>query len=455
MLLNCLTMKKFLCPLALSLFWVSAGCVATEQDNTLAQSQPNAPVEAQKLTVTLEKDATTYAPGQPITWNIRVSGGGDTVQKVNYTVKKDGQTVLSEGVLPLPNGAAQLQTKLDGPGAVLANFSLDNAGNKKVEAVAGALVAPFKIEPSRPEPADFMSFWKSNIEKLEKVPINPVLTAQPISNPDVDYYKVTLDSVGDTHVQGQLARPKKGDKFPALVRFQYAGVYGLDRGNVVSQARNGWLTLNISAHDLPIDESGEFYAAQSKGPLKDYFKIGAQSRETSYFLGMALRCYRAIDYLKTRPDWDGKTLVVEGTSQGGLQSLMMGALNPAVTAVIVNVPAGNDTTGPLAGRAAPWPYWAKMEGDQAQILETSRYFDGVNFARHVKVPTLMAVGLLDTVATPVSALSAFNSIQSPAKKLLIMPKADHQGRGGTQSAYYQNSSLWLKALVNGETPPTS
>lgn len=430
-------MKFFLCPFLLVSLAVAAN--------------------AQQLTVTPEKATPTYEIGEPIKWNIKVSGeGASAIGSVNYIVKKDGQTVLSQGILPLQNGEAQLQTQLDVPGSIIGDFSFNDAGKKPVNFAAGALVAPLQIEPSRPEPADFMQFWQSKIAELEQVPINPVLTAQPSGKPGVGYWKITLDNVGGTHVQGQLARPKTGERFPALLRLQYAGVYGLDKGNITSHASKGWLTLNISAHDLPLDESKEFYAAQNNGPLKNYPNIGAESRETSYFLNMALRCYRAIDYLKTRPDWDGKTLVVEGTSQGGLQSLMMGGLNPAVTAVIVNVPAGNDTTGPLANRAAPWPYWANMDGDKTQILETSSYFDGVNFARHIKVPTLIAVGLIDTTARPASVLAAFNQIQSPAKLLVLMPLSDHQGQGGKyQAAYWQNSAIWLKALAQGEAPPTS
>ena len=429
-------MKKFLCPLLLLLSTVAAN--------------------AQQLTVTPEKEAPIYSIGEPITWSIRVKGdGAQAIQNVNYVVKKDGQTIVSQGMLPLQNGAAQLEVHLDDAGAVLADFSFEDAQQKTVKVAAGALVEPFKIEPSRPEPADFQNFWHSKIEALEEVPINAALASEPSGVPTIDYWKVTLDNIGGTKVQGQLARPTDGEKFPALLRLQYAGVYGLGKGNVISYARKGWLTLNINAHDLPIDQTNEFYATQAKGPLKNYMSIGAESRETSYFLRMVLSCYRAIDYLQTRPDWDGKTLVVEGTSQGGMQSLMMGGLNPAVTAVIVNVPAGGDTTGPLIGRAAPWPYWANMAEANARILETSRYYDALNFARHIKVPTLVAVGLLDTVATPTSILATFNQIESPTKMLVIMPLSDHQGRGGAQAAYGKNSAIWLQALAQGEAPPTS
>ena len=68
---------------------------------------------------------------------------------------------------------------------------------------------------------------------------------------------------------------------------------------------------------------------------------------------MYLRDSRAIDYLATRTDWDGKTLVILGTSQGGQQGLVTAGLNPdRITALLVNEPSGGDTNGELHGRRA-------------------------------------------------------------------------------------------------------
>lgn len=57
----------------------------------------------------------------------------------------------------------------------------------------------------------------------------------------------------------------------------------MQKGWVGDRAAEGWLALNINAHDLPIDESPQFYTAQNAGPLKDYPAIGNDDRETSYF----------------------------------------------------------------------------------------------------------------------------------------------------------------------------
>lgn len=92
-----------------------------------------------------------------------------------------------------------------------------------------------------------------------------------------------MDNIRGSHIRGQLARPKQGEKLPAMLIVQWAGVYPLQKSWVTERAAEGWLTLNLNAHDLPIDETEQFYRDQASGPLNDYPAIGNDDRETSYF----------------------------------------------------------------------------------------------------------------------------------------------------------------------------
>src|SRR5262249_40542633 len=158
----------------------------------------------------------------------------------------------------------------------LAEIKVKTADGKEHKAAGGALVAPDKIAPSAPRPDDFDEFWAAKIKELDAVPANPQLEQADGGKPGVDYWKITLDNVGGTKIHGQLARPaaKKGGstgedsaKLPALFIPQWAGVYPLQEAWVTDRAKEGWLVLNIIAHDLPIDESESFYRDQSAGPL--------------------------------------------------------------------------------------------------------------------------------------------------------------------------------------------
>jgi hypothetical protein len=339
---------------------------------------------AQEIVVAPTKPTGVYDVGEPVEWRVEYKGPAAPPQ-LAYVLKKHNLTVAKEGTIPLADGVGTLKASLDEPGTLLVEFRVPTAdaaggtqpatGGKPVRGLGGAAVAPARIKPSAPPPADFDAFWAAKLAELAAVPANPQVepvdagqvagSGQPADakRPPVDYYKVRLDNVRGTHVYGQLAKPKPSGKyptgkFPALLVVQYAGVYGLPKSNVVARAERGWLCLNVMAHDLPFDQPEAFYKEQAAGPLKDYVRIGNEDRDTSYFLRMYLGCYRAADYLASRDDWDGKTLVVMGTSQGGMQSILTAAVHPKVTAMIANVPGGCDFTGSQVGRANGWPNWA-------------------------------------------------------------------------------------------------
>jgi cephalosporin-C deacetylase-like acetyl esterase len=292
------------------------------------------------------------------------------------------------------------------------------------------------------------------VAELQALPPNPQLTSVDSEKPDVDYWKITLDNIRGKHIQGQIARPRNGEKFPALLIPQWAGVYPLEKNWVTDRAAEGWLALDISAHDLPIDQPKAFYKAQFEGPLKNYWAIGNDDRETSYFLPMYLSCYRAAKYLESRPDWDGKTLIVSGGSQGGQQAIMIAGLYPHFTAALAIRPAGGDMRAPEAGRAPGWPMWYDwaQDKDPEKVHHASEYFDPANFAPHINCPVLAGLGLLDEVAAPASILAVMNRVAAP-KEIVIMPQATHQSEGETSKPYYTRWGLWMWNLRQGKSVP--
>jgi cephalosporin-C deacetylase-like acetyl esterase len=408
---------------------------------------------AQELTIEALKPGGVYDIGEKIVWRVQVKDGPG-IEKVSYSLRKGQLTEIGKGEILLKDGAGGVETKLDEPGTILAEFSIAPAGKAVIKQLAGAAVAPYQIKPSADEPADFDAFWKSKVDELQAVPMNAHLEAGESGNANVDYWKITLDNIRGSKIRGQLSRPKTVDKLPALLIVQWAGVYPLQRDWATSWSRQGWLTLNINAHDLPIDEPKEFYDGQSQNALKNYPAIGNNDREKSYFLRMYLSCYRAADYLASRPDWDGKNLVVMGGSQGGLQAIMTGGFHPKVTALLANVPAGVDHTGPLVGRRGGWPQWLGWGAPTTDknVIETSKYYDVVNFARRVKVPALVSAGLIDTTCPPEGIMAAFNQMQGP-KELLVLDKSGHQDVNKSQSAYYSRSGAWLYDLAHGKAAP--
>ncbi len=406
---------------------------------------------AQEIVATPRQANGVYPLGEKPAWSVEVRGEGSAaVTELRYVLKKGGSVRHSEGTIPLTDGKGALETSLDEPGTLLGEL-VAKLPEKEVKLPIGAAVEPQKIAVSAPRPDDFDAFWAAKLADLQAVPANPIVEPVESGDANVDYFKVRMDNIKGTHVYGQLARPKKEGKCPALLIVQWAGIYPLDRRWVTGPAAGGWLTLNIIAHDLPIDQPKAFYDNLNSTTLKGYTGVGNDDRETSYFLRMYLSCYRAAEYLAQRPDWDGQTLVVTGGSQGGLQTIVTAGLHPKVTGAMACVPAGCDNTASRANRAVGWPGWQRQtQGkDPAKVLETSRYFDAVNFASRAKCPTLVGMGLVDTTCPASGVFAMVNQLGGP-KEVLVMPTADHRGPHG---AYYERHNVWLKALAAGNAAP--
>lgn len=387
-----------------------------------------------------------YEAGGQVVWTITPAKGDAPAAGVPYTVKSGGLTEVAKGTATFAGGTATISAGLDQPGTLL--LTLDTEPKK---VLGGAAFAWTEIKPSAPEPADFDAFWKDKLAELAKVPVEAQLEAVESGDPKVQLWKITMGNIRGSHIHGYLARPVGDQPCPAMLQVQYAGVYPLKKEWVVGPARSGWLALDIIAHDLPVDEDAKFYADQSAGPLKNYAGIGSSDRDTSYFLRMYLSCYRAADYLATRPDWNRKTLLVQGGSQGGLQTVVTAALHPAVTAATACVPAGCDHTGPLVGRAPGWPGWITWaQGKDREVKATaSTYYDVVNFARRVHCPILIGMGLIDTTCPPAGVFAMFNQLTAP-KRIVIMPPAGHMG---PHNAYYGIMGKWWAAAHDGKAPP--
>ncbi len=407
-----------------------------------------------KFVVNPDRESGVYAPADTIAWTFAWTGPELVPDAPTFAFKSGGLTETESGPLLMADDVAVLSRPAGDPGTILAEVRWSDEAGAHVGR-GGAVVAPDQIQAAVEEPADFDAWWAAKIAELESVPANPRLTVQPANRAGVDYWHVFMAGFRDSQIQGQLARPADGQVFPALLRVQWAGVYGLEPDWVTDRAEQGWLALNILAHDLPIDEDEAFYAAQREGPLDDYFRQGNEDRETSYFLRMYLSCYRAVEYLKSRPDWNGEVLVVTGTSQGGQQAFVTAGLHPDVTAALALVPAGADFNGEAVGRAVGFPYWPNSgpDKDPAAIAEAGGYYDIVNFARRIRAPMLIGVGLKDVTCPPAGIFAAANQLE-PYHERVILPDSGHQNEEGSQDAYVQRmEAAWLPALRDGLTPP--
>jgi len=411
-----------------------------------------ASTRAQTLSLAPDHTNGYYRAGETVRWQVVAEGA--VSNEVTYVIKSGGLVEVAKGKTPLAAGKGEIESRLAEPGTLLVEATATGATGNVVRALGGAMFAGDEIQPLSPRPPDFDSFWQAKLDELDAVATNAVLTPGPCARKNVDYWQISMNNIRGAHIRGQLARPRQGERLPAILVVQWAGFYALAPYWVTDHAAAGWLALNIEAHDLPIDQTPAFYKEYADRAFKERKGIST-NREESASLPMFLSCYRAAEYLAHRPDWDGKTLVVTGGSHGGMLAFVTAALCTRVVAVLAEVPGGCDQLGPNVGRAPGWPMWAYQPGSNANVRYNAvRYFDTVNFAPRITCPVLVGVGLVDKTCPPVGVFAACNQLAGP-KEVVLLPIGGHGENGSDHShaPYRARLDAWLSALRQGQPPP--
>ncbi len=368
-----------------------------------------------------------YRVGEQVTFLLELQEDGKPSETGTVTVvlSKDGVDPQAPQTLEVKDGKAVVAGTLDEPG-----FLLMRATSGTSVGLASAGFDPQDLKPSMPVPEDFDAFWAEQKANLARIPMEPVLTPVTNSTPGVEVFDLQIPCLGNP-VSGYFSRPLKARKksLPAILNLHGAGVASARPGNASWSLRGkGMLALDINAHGIANGQPAEFYQTLAQGELKNYQHFGIRSRETNYFKGMFLRVLRALDFLAAQPEWDGKTLIIFGTSQGAFQAFAGAALDSRVSFLCAGVPAGCDHTGFAAKRVNGWPKFVSLQADGTPDLllaDEVRYFDNVNYATRIKTRgAAVTVGLVDQICPPTGIYAAYNTLSVP-KKMHVDPLANH------------------------------
>ena len=210
-------------------------------------------------------------------------------------------------------------------------------------------------------------------------------------------------------------------------------------------AKNGFIRLEMEIHGLNPEMTAEQFKEISNAFDREngYLCNGLDDKDNYYMKHVYVACVRALDYLCSLPQWDGKNVFVQGGSQGGALSLITAALDPRVTACVANHPALSDMVGYLDNRAGGYPHFNKMNNMLTPAkVETLAYYDVVNFARRIQCPVYMTWGYNDNVCPPTTSYIVWNLITAP-KEPLITPINEHWTSEDTNYGQMQ----WLKKQI--------
>ena len=400
------------------------------------------------LQITTDKKGWALKAGEKVTFsfvlrsreNSKEPFKVETGRKVTYEIMADGGMKNIKKQFVTTDKPFTVSASINGPGWLSINFIVrekdgkplfvTNAKGRKVmvQKGDGVLYDPDKIEPGQSEPKDFDAFWKAQREALNKVPLKAKLTSipTPARCKGYNFWDVQVDCAGDKPVSGYLAVPAnaKPKTLPAIVTFHGAGVQ-----SAYQTVYGRSIHFNINAHGIPNGKEPAYYANLYKTTLKGYRFSGMDNRETVYFKGMFLRVMRALDYVKSRPEWNGKVLIAYGSSQGGGQAIAAAALDPQVTLCIAGVPAIGDHAGSIAKfpRRPGWTqfYDARRKKPDQKVIDATAYFDNVFFARRIKCEIYLSAGLMDTSCSPAGIYLVYKNLAAAKKDLEVYTQATH------------------------------
>ncbi|MDR2037704.1 MAG: acetylxylan esterase [Bacteroidales bacterium] len=394
-----------------------------------------------KVNIAPEHPDWVYQPGEKVKFEVTVTKNDVLLQniEISYEVGPDMMPPQKKETQVLKNG----KTTIDGgtmknPGFLRCRVYAKYEG-KNYEGLATAAFNPEGIQPTTTLPSDFIGFWDKAKSDLAKIPMDARLTLIPERCTEkVNVYHVNLQNFKYSRLYGILCVPKAPGKYPAILKVPGAGVrpyYG-----DVGSAERGAITFEIGIHGIPVNMEATLYDALRRGALDGYWGYNLDDKDRYYYKRVYLGCVRSVDFIFSLPEFDGNNIVVSGGSQGGALAIVTAALDNRIKGLVSFYPALCDLTGYLNGRAGGWPHMfndANKANNTPNKVETSKYYDVVNFARQLKVPGFYSFGYNDVTCPPTSMYAAYNMIQAP-RTLFLVEETGHW----TYPEQWEKSQEW-------------
>ncbi|MEK6794195.1 MAG: acetylxylan esterase [Spirochaetota bacterium] len=388
-----------------------------------------------------DKDPLTYASGENMVFTVQLLEDGKPVAGKNLLWLRRGDDGRTNGGKAVSSADEPLTitTSIEQPGFVHINVvasdengkTLMNNGKNMPSFDGGAGIALDGIE-GWPEPDDFDAFWKKQKVRLAAVPLKAEMVPVDSGNADVLCFDVKVDCAGTMPVSGYYCRPKNAAAKSIPARVSFHG-YGVRSSNKPTGSALNSLAMDVNAHGISNGMPAEYYQKLSDTTLKGYAWKDDENKdpETAYFNGMFMRVMRSLEFIKSQPEWDGKTLIVTGGSQGGLQCLAAAGLDPDVSYCDAGIPWCCDLGGRNRNRLSGWfMKWFDALG----------YYDAANHAKRIKCKTHIFAGLGDYTCPPSTIAVLYNNLSVP--KQLEFQQGRTHGYTMPNGAKYSISKDW-------------
>ena len=380
----------------------------------------------------------SYKPGEEMVFTFTLDTGKDLPGNWNFHYRRGGDdNNIYTGKAPV-NQPLVVKTSLNKTGFVYVEVTLHDANGKRIYSetvlpnkarrkntiifAAGAAVEPESLKDCG-EPADFDAFWAKQLKRLAAVPFAGKVEKKLVKQQSgVDVYAVSIPCAGPRPATGYLTIPQNAKAKSLPIHVIFFG-YGISKQSAPSVSSRTTINFYVNAHGQKLEQDAEYYKEFFKsigGKAYAYNQETNKDPEACFFNGMALRDLRAVEYAKSLPEWNGKDLIIHGSSQGGLQSMWVAALDPQVSVVNPAVTWCCDIAGTLKqnrlGAAGRIKYTPALE-----------YYDAVFMAKRIKNAKVVITraGMGDYTSPPSGLAICYNNLATPDKTIKWYQGSDH------------------------------
>ncbi len=370
-----------------------------------------------QISVKTERPSGRYETGETATFKVTGAASGT----VSYQIKRtliDTLPLLASGTAQVVNGEATIAYLTTEPAFLTCNITQNNDTIH-----AGVGVSIEQLQPLEEEPADFDAFWAAQKAAVRAVPMNVNLTYIRTSTYS-NVFSFDIAIIDGKRAYGYLVVPiSLVGSYPAILLMpSFGSGANIVTDDVAMAERAGVLSVFLSQHNNPPNIS----SSQS-----NYLTDGIQTPQSYYLRYVLLGAVKTIDYLQTRPDFNGQVGTM-GTSQGGGLSALIAGIDNRVSILAASYPSFCHQAAARYSKPSAFPYTyitapSATGVNQLAALSTIKYYDPVYALRRFKGVSYNATSFKDFVCPPEAVYTALNQLKGQKINVILFNKTHPQG----------------------------
>ena len=357
-----------------------------------------------QISITMNHPDGNYAVGETVHFQVHSTANASAT----YTINRGKYTdALSTGTVQLNAGATTDITIVGTePGNLHLSVSTGWAG-----AISTAMVGIDQMALFEPEPSDFDAFWNGVKGQLATVPMNAQVTPYNSTTYSTSY-TVSLGNIDGRKVYGMLTVPKGTGPYPVVLKMPPYGSFPIPP-EVQFAERTNAITLALTIHNAPVTQTDP----------NAYSPNDATNKDLIYHKHSVTAGIRALDYLTSRPDFNGTDVAVTGVSQGGGLGLLVAGLDSRVKLLLIGTPTMGSHAGMAHNHPSGFPFYLNVPmqvGNQqeiAAVLQATKYYEAASAAKRFTGNVFLLTSYNDQVTIAETQFIAANYF--PGKKVIL------------------------------------